>query len=60
MGEPKHKGLAEALWPAARRAVLGLLLADPDREWHLREIGRRAKRSPATVHAELRSLAAAR
>ena len=56
---PERKGLAEALWPAARRAVLGLLLAHPDQEWHLREIARRAKRSPATVHAELRSLAAA-
>jgi predicted nucleotidyltransferase len=52
-------GLAEALWPAARRAVLGLLLPDPQKEWHLREIARRTSLSPATVHAEVRSLVAA-
>jgi predicted nucleotidyltransferase len=57
--KPERTGLAEALWPAARRAILGLLLAHPDQEWHLREIARRARRSPATIHAELRSLTVA-
>ena len=52
----KTKSLAGALWPAARRNVLGLLLADSSREWHLREIARRTGMSPAAVHSEVQSL----
>jgi len=55
----KQKGLAEALWPTGRRAILGLMLADASREWHLREIARRAGLSPATAHDEIASLVAA-
>lgn len=55
----RQRSLADALWPAARRAILGLMLADASREWHLREIARRAGLSPATVHEEVTSLVAA-
>jgi len=51
--------IAEALWPVARRRVLGLLLTDPDRELHLREISRRTELAPATVQREVLSLASA-
>ncbi|MGD0113686.1 MAG: helix-turn-helix domain-containing protein [Armatimonadota bacterium] len=43
----------------ARRAILGLMLADASQEWHLREIARRTSLSPATAHAEVGSLVAA-
>jgi len=55
----KRKSLAEALWPLSRRRLLGLLLSDPEREWHLREIVRRARMAPATVQREVLSLAEA-
>jgi len=48
--------LAAALWPKARRRILGLLLANPEREWHLRDIARQTKLAPATVHSEVLSL----
>jgi uncharacterized protein len=57
--ETKQKDLAQTLWPAARRAVFGLLLLNSGQEWYLREIARRTGLSPAALHAELRSLVAA-
>ena len=54
-----RRGMAEALWPAVRRRVLGLLFLAPDKEWHLREIARRTHLSPSTVQREVRSLAEA-
>jgi predicted nucleotidyltransferase len=50
---------AEALWPLARRKVLGLLFGPSDQELHLREIARRTGLAPATVHREVASLARA-
>ena len=55
----RRKALAEALWPAARRRVLGLLLPHPEREWHLREIARRTGISPSAVQREVLSLVGA-
>jgi DNA-binding transcriptional ArsR family regulator len=55
----QERGLAEALWPAARRQVLGLLLSRPDREWHLREIARQTQLSPSAVQREVLLLAEA-
>jgi uncharacterized protein len=55
----RTKRLADALWPTARQAVLGLMLAEVDREWHLREVARRTALSPSTVHSEIGSLVAA-
>jgi predicted nucleotidyltransferase len=51
--------MSEVLWPAARRAILGLLYAVPGRELHLREIARRACMAPATVQREAVALAEA-
>jgi predicted nucleotidyltransferase len=51
--------LAEVLWPAARRRVLGLLFGNPERELHLREIVRRVELAPATVQREVVALAKA-
>ena len=48
-----------ALWPKARRRVLGLLFAHPDHEWHLRDIARLTDLAPATVQREVVSLHAA-
>jgi len=59
MRTTKQRGLAEALWPVGRRRVLGLLLADPERELHLRELVRRTELAPATVQAEVVRLTAA-
>ena len=53
------KSLTDALWPMTRRRVLGLLLANPDCEWHLREIVRRTGLAPASVHREVLSLSQA-
>lgn len=50
------RGLAEALWPKARRRILGLLFARPDEEWHLRDIARQTQMAPATVQREVTSL----
>ena len=47
---------AEALWPLARRKVLGILLGNPEGELHLRELARRAGLAPATVQREVASL----
>ena len=51
--------LAAALWPKVRRRILGLLLANPTQEWHLRAIVRRTDLAPATVQREVVSLAEA-
>lgn len=51
--------LAAALWPKVRRRILGLLLANPAQEWHLRAIVRRTDLAPATVQREVVSLAEA-
>jgi len=48
--------LVDALWPKARRRILGLLLARPDQEWHLRDIARETDLAPATVQREVTSL----
>jgi len=48
--------LAEALWPAIRRAVLALLLMNPDQEWHLREIVRRTGTALSATQRELLAL----
>ncbi len=52
----RRRGMAEALFPAARRQVLGLLLLHPDREWHLRKIARQTRLSPSAVQREVLSL----
>jgi len=44
------------LWPKARRRILGLLLAKPEEEWHLRDIARATDLAPATVQREVTSL----
>ena len=48
--------LTEALWPAIRRAVLALLLMNPDQEWHLREIVRRTGTALSATQRELLAL----
>jgi len=45
------------LFPRVRRAVLTLLLMDPDKRWHLREVVRRADCAVGTVRRELKGLA---
>ena len=50
--------MAEALWPAARRRVLGLLMTS-EKEWHLREIARRTRLFPSAVQREVQSLVGA-
>jgi len=45
--------LAEALWPRARRRILGLLMSHPDEEWHLRDLARRSDLAPATAQREV-------
>lgn len=48
--------LVDALWPKARRRILGLLLAKPEQEWHLRDLARETDLAPATVQREATSL----
>lgn len=48
--------LAEAIWPKARRRIIGLLFARPEEEWHLRDIARLTDLAPATVQREVVSL----
>ena len=50
------KTAAEALWPEARRKILGLLLAQPERAWHLREIARQTALSPPSIQREVLAL----
>jgi uncharacterized protein len=51
--------MGEALWPAVRRAVLALLLTNPDEEWHLREIARRTGTALSATQRELLALTGA-
>jgi predicted nucleotidyltransferase len=51
------RGLAETLFPLARRRILGALYSEPGRELHLREIMRRTELAPATVQREVVALA---
>ncbi len=46
------------LFPRVRRAVLTLLLMDPDKRWHLRDVARRADCAVGTVRRELKGLVA--
>jgi predicted nucleotidyltransferase len=46
----------EALFSEGRSRVLGLLLPDPERRWHLREMARRVGLAPATVQREATAL----
>ena len=51
--------LASLLFGAYRRQALGLLLLNPDREFHVRELSRVTATSPGTMHKELTRLAEA-
>ena len=51
--------LASLLLGAYRRRVLGLLLLQPDKTYHVREIARLTETSPGTLHKELSRLAQA-
>jgi predicted nucleotidyltransferase len=44
------------LFPRVRRAVLTLLMRDPGKRWHLREVVRRADCAIGTVRRELKGL----
>ncbi len=44
------------LFPRVRRAVLTLLMMDPDKRWHLREVVRRVDCAVGTVRRELKGL----
>jgi len=55
----KARTVSEWLLPKARREVLGLLLVNPERRWHLREIVRRIDCALGTVRREVEGLAAA-
>jgi predicted nucleotidyltransferase len=46
------------LFPRVRRAVLTLLMMDPDKRWHLRDVARRADCAVGTVRRELKGLVA--
>ncbi len=48
-----ESSLAKLLWPKARRRILGLLLARPDEERHLRDIARLADLASSTVQREV-------
>lgn len=51
--------LAELLFKDYRRRVLGLLLLNPDKAYHVREIARLTKTVAGTLHKELSRLAEA-
>jgi predicted nucleotidyltransferase len=51
--------MIEVLFPRVRRSVLALLLGQPDRRFHLREIVRAVNGGKGAVERELRSLSAA-
>jgi predicted nucleotidyltransferase len=52
----KEDRVSDALWPSVRRAVLALMLMNPDQEWHLREIARRTGTALSATQRELLSL----
>lgn len=49
----------EFLFPSYRQRVLGLLLVNPDKNYHVREIARLTKTSAGSLHRELATLAKA-
>jgi len=49
--------LADALFSKAKQKVLGVLLANPERSLHLRELARQAGVTPSTIQRELKTLA---
>jgi predicted nucleotidyltransferase len=51
--------LAALLFGAYRRQALGLLLMNPEREFHVRDLSRLTATSPGTMHKELARLASA-
>lgn len=51
--------LAEILFPEYRRRVLGLLMLNPDKTYHVREIARLTGTAPGTLARELSKLAKA-
>ena len=56
---PEWGHMIEALFPRVRRSVLALLLGQPDRQFHLREIIRAVNGGKGAVERELKSLARA-
>lgn len=56
---PDWGHMIEALFPRVRRSVLALLLGQPDRQFHLREIIRAVNGGKGAVERELKSLAKA-
>ncbi len=48
--------LADALFSKSKQKVLGVLLANPDRSLHLRELARQAGVTPSTIQRELKNL----
>ena len=51
------RNIAETLFGAYRRQVLGLLLLHPDRSFYVRELARLTNVPPGSLHRELRVLA---
>jgi len=51
--------MIDPLWPSVRGAVLALMLMNPDREWHLREIARRTGTALSATRRELLALTGA-
>jgi len=51
--------MIEVLFPRVRRSILALLLAQPDRQFHLREIVRATQGGKGAVERELRALTGA-
>jgi DNA-binding transcriptional ArsR family regulator len=52
----KKKDLIDWLFPEVRKKVLALLLGSPDKQWYLRDIGRRTGMAIGTVRRELTGL----
>jgi len=48
--------LLDALFPQSRQAILSVLLLQPERSWHLRELGRRLDVQPSSLQRELAAL----
>ena len=53
----KKKNPIDWLFPEVRKKALALLLGDPDRRWHLRDIARQTGLAISTVRRELTGLA---
>jgi predicted nucleotidyltransferase len=54
----KHKVLSSLLFSDYRRRVLGLLLLNPDKSYHVRELARLTGTAAGTLHKELTKLTA--